>query len=113
MGGAETDRVLVAAFPGTKVWGACRARATTVGYLADAAAASKEAIAGGKEPDCLLDAWVAEILQAKAWRERSEGDDTAERPNLILREYSNHEMALVLLSFIFASQGEPSRPGGR
>lgn len=113
MGGAETDRVLVAAFPGTKVWGACRARATTVGYLADAAAASKEAIAGGKEPDCLLDAWVAEILQAKAWRERSEGDDTAERPNLILREYSNHEMALVLLSFIFASQGELSRPGGR
>ncbi|KAL8280890.1 hypothetical protein RQP46_006569 [Phenoliferia psychrophenolica] len=92
------------AFPGTKVWGACRARAATVGYLSDAAAASKKAIAAGKEPDCLLDAWVTEILQAKTWRERAEGDDTTERPNLILREYSNHEMALVLLSFIFASQ---------
>ncbi|KAL8280253.1 hypothetical protein RQP46_007367 [Phenoliferia psychrophenolica] len=56
----------------------------------------------GKEPDCLLDEWVSEILAAKAYRERT--DDSVEKPNLILREYSNHEMALVLLSFIFASQ---------
>ncbi|KAI5475960.1 C-22 sterol desaturase [Pseudohyphozyma bogoriensis] len=90
------------AFPGTKVWGACRARAVTVKYLSDAAAASKKAMAAGKQPDCLLDAWVEEILAAKAYREGK--DQGAERPNLILREYSDHEMALVLLSFIFASQ---------
>ena len=89
------------------MWGACRARAVTVKYLSEAAGASKKAIAAGKEPDCLLDAWVSEILQAKAWREKADGDTTTERPNLILREYSNHEMALVLLSFIFASQGGP------
>ncbi|KAM0749617.1 cytochrome P450 [Meredithblackwellia eburnea MCA 4105] len=91
------------AFPGSKVWNACRARASTVKYLTAAAAASKKAVAAGKEPDCLLDAWVQQILQAKAWRERTDDSD-AERPNLILREYADYEMALVLLSFIFASQ---------
>ncbi|KAK4699635.1 hypothetical protein P7C70_g6625, partial [Phenoliferia sp. Uapishka_3] len=90
------------AFPGTKVWSACRARSQTVGYLIDAAAESKKQMAAGKEPDCLLDEWVSEILAAKAYRERK--DDTIEKPNLILREYTNKEMALVLLSFIFASQ---------
>ena len=61
-------------------------------------------MAAGGVADCLLDAWVEEILAAKTYREAN--DESAERPNLILREYSNHEMALVLLSFIFASQGQ-------
>ncbi|GAA5959567.1 hypothetical protein JCM21900_003200 [Sporobolomyces salmonicolor] len=74
------------AFPGTKVWNACRAREVTVKYLMQAAAASKKAIAAGKEPDCLLDEWVEEIHSGK------------------VRKYENKEMALVLLSFIFASQ---------
>lgn len=89
------------AFPGTKVWHACRARASTVKYLAVAAAESKKGMAAGKVADCLLDAWVEEILASKAYESGVEG---AERPSLILREYSDHEMALVLLSFIFASQ---------
>ncbi|CEQ39211.1 SPOSA6832_00718, partial [Sporobolomyces salmonicolor] len=68
------------AFPGTKVWNACRAREVTVKYLMQAAAASKKAIAAGKEPDCLLDEWVEEIHSGK------------------VRKYENKEMALVLLS---------------
>lgn len=76
------------AFPGTKVWSACRAREVTVKYLSQAAAASKKAVAAGKEPDCLLDEWVEEIHSGK------------------VRKYDDKEMALVLLSFIFASQGQ-------
>ncbi|BGP45698.1 RNA polymerase C-22 sterol desaturase [Rhodotorula kratochvilovae] len=74
------------AFPGTKVWNACRAREVAVKYLAKAAGDAKKAMAAGKEADCLLDAWVEQILAKK------------------VREYSDKEMALVLLSFIFASQ---------
>jgi len=80
------------AFPGTKVWNACRAREVAVKHLSNAAAASKKAMAAGKEADCLLDAWVEQILANK------------------VREYTDKEMALVLLSFIFASQGESSPP---
>lgn len=78
------------AFPGTKVWNACRAREVAVKHLSNAAAASKKAMAQGKEADCLLDAWVEQILAKK------------------VREYTDKEMALVLLSFIFASQGASS-----
>ena len=78
------------AFPGTKVWNACRAREVAVKHLSNAAAASKKAMAQGKEADCLLDAWVEQILSKK------------------VREYTDKEMALVLLSFIFASQGASS-----
>ncbi|GAA6033424.1 hypothetical protein JCM8097_006744 [Rhodosporidiobolus ruineniae] len=74
------------AFPGTKVWNACRAREVAVKHLSQAAADSKAAMRAGKEADCLLDQWVEELLANKT------------------REYSNKEMALVLLSFIFASQ---------
>lgn len=95
---------ITTAFPGTKVWRACKAREVAVKHLSNAAAASKAAMASGKEANCLLDAWVEEILAAKNYRENAH--EGAERPNLILREYSDHEMALVLLSFIFASQGE-------
>ncbi|SCV72585.1 BQ2448_4122 [Microbotryum intermedium] len=91
------------AFPGTKVYNACRARAATLKYLAAAARQSKEAMQAGKEADCLLDAWVEQILATKEYQDNKEGG--AERPNLLVREYSDHEMSLVLLSFIFASQG--------
>jgi hypothetical protein len=75
------------AFPGTKVWNACKAREIAVKHLKQAAADSKKAMRAGKEPDCLLDEWVQEIIAKK------------------VREYTDKEMALVLLSFIFASQG--------
>ncbi|BGP67982.1 Cytochrome P450 61 [Rhodotorula toruloides] len=74
------------AFPGTKVWNACKAREVAVKHLSKAAADSKAAMKAGKEADCLLDAWVEQIIAGK------------------VREYSDKEMALVLLSFIFASQ---------
>ncbi|GAA5872505.1 hypothetical protein JCM8547_006932 [Rhodosporidiobolus lusitaniae] len=72
--------------PGTKVWNACKARDVAVKHLMQAAADSKKAMRAGKEADCLLDEWVQEIIAGK------------------VREYQDKEMALVLLSFIFASQ---------
>lgn len=80
------------AFPGTKVWNACKAREIAVKHLKQAAADAKKAVRSGKEPDCLLDEWVQEIDKKKA------------------REFTDKEMALVLLSFIFASQGPSSIP---
>ncbi|GAA5977138.1 hypothetical protein JCM11641_001312 [Rhodosporidiobolus odoratus] len=74
------------AFPGTKVWNACRAREVSVKHLMQCAKDAKKAVRGGKEPDCLLDEWCQEMRDGKT------------------REYTDKEMALVLLSFIFASQ---------
>lgn len=76
------------ALPGTKVWNAIQARKVAMNWLTDACRKSKIAMAAGAEPDCLVDEWVREMMS---------GDEKK-------KEYSDHEMAMVVLSFLFASQ---------
>lgn len=84
------------AIPGTKVWGAIQSRKAAMRFLEDACAKSKEYVAAGGEVHCMIDAWVKDVLDAKA-KAATEGSKAP-------REFSNREMALVVLSFLFASQ---------
>ncbi|KAK0455908.1 cytochrome P450 [Armillaria borealis] len=77
------------ALPGTKIYKAIQSRKVAMYWLELAAASSKAAMAKGGEPACLLDEWVR-ILQDPSWKGR--------------RDFSNHEMAMVIFSFLFASQ---------
>lgn len=75
--------------PGTKVWKAVQARKVAMKWLELAAHNSKIAVSQGAEPECLLDEWVTSIND----------------PNFKGRkEYSDREMAMVVFSFLFASQ---------
>ena len=80
------------ALPGTKVYGAIQARKVAMRWLEDAARKSKIAMQQGKEVECLIDAWVMETMTM----------DDANGKNK--RDFSDHEMAQVVLSFLFASQ---------
>ncbi len=86
------------ALPGTKVYNAIQARKIAMKHLEAASAASKIRMASGAEPSCLLDAWVTEMIQARA------GNGEDEQRRVLSREYSDHEIAMVVLSFLFASQ---------
>ncbi|KAJ9097834.1 hypothetical protein QFC19_006624 [Naganishia cerealis] len=86
------------AIPGTNVWNAIKARKIAMKHLTAAAGASKKRMAEGGEPNCLLDAWISEMISARA----GEGDEDQKR--VLRREYSDHEIAMVVLSFLFASQ---------
>ncbi|GLB36520.1 putative cytochrome p450 [Lyophyllum shimeji] len=77
------------ALPGTKVWKAVQARKAAMRWLELAAKRSKESMASGAEPECMLDEWV-QILNDPNYKGR--------------REFSDLEMAMVLFSFLFASQ---------
>ncbi|KDQ20436.1 hypothetical protein BOTBODRAFT_151125 [Botryobasidium botryosum FD-172 SS1] len=77
------------ALPGTKIYNAIQARKVAMRWLEDAARKSKVAMAGGSEVTCLLDAWVKEL---------TDGDSKGKK------DYSDREMAMVVLSFLFASQ---------
>lgn len=77
------------AFPGTKVYKAIQARKVAMKWLENAAHLSKVSIAAGHEPECMLDAWIAE-LQSPSYKGR--------------KDFSDREMAMVLFSFLFASQ---------
>lgn len=85
------------AVPGTKVYNAIQARKTVMKHLMAASAAAKIRMAdGANEPECLLDEWVRAMIDAKS----SDG----EQARLLSREYSDKEIAMVILSFLFASQ---------
>jgi len=76
------------AFPGTKVWKAIQGRKAAMKWLEHAANRSKAAMAKGAEPECMLDQWV-HMIRDPAYKGR---------------EFSDLEMAMVLFSFLFASQ---------
>ncbi|KAG5729786.1 Cytochrome P450 61 [Termitomyces sp. T112] len=77
------------AIPGTKVYKAIQARKVALRWLELAAKRSKEAMASGADPECMLDEWV-QVLNEPTYKGRG--------------DFSDHEMAMVLFSFLFASQ---------
>jgi sterol 22-desaturase len=77
------------ALPGTKVYRAIQARKVAFAWLELAAKRSKEAMLQGREPQCMVDEWVT-LLNDPAYKGR--------------KEFSDREMAMVVFSFLFASQ---------
>lgn len=77
------------ALPGTKVYKAIQARKAAMKWLELAARKSKESIAAGNSPQCMLEEWVA-LLNDPAYKGR--------------RDFTDREMAMVVFSFLFASQ---------
>lgn len=77
------------AIPGTKIWRAIQARKVAFKWLVEAAANSKVHMANGGEVTCMLDGWL-QTIQDPEWKGR--------------REFSDREMAMVVFSFLFASQ---------
>ena len=75
--------------PGTKIYKAIQARKVALKWLEHACAESKKAIAAGSEPHCMLEAWVKEVNEP-TYKGR--------------KDFSDREMAMVVFSFLFASQ---------
>jgi C-22 sterol desaturase len=75
--------------PGTKIYKAIRARRMVMNWLQLAAHKSKIAMAGGGQPECMLDEWVYTMAEP-GYKGR--------------KDFSDYEMAQVVFSFLFASQ---------
>ncbi|KAG7090809.1 hypothetical protein E1B28_009893 [Marasmius oreades] len=75
--------------PGTKVYKAKQASKIAMDWLALAAKNSKIAMSNGAEPECLIDEWMR-ICMDPNYKGR--------------KDFSDHEIALVVFSFLFASQ---------
>ncbi|EJU00917.1 cytochrome P450 sterol C22-desaturase [Dacryopinax primogenitus] len=71
--------------PGTKVYNAIQARKVAMVFLLKAARESKVHMRAGGEPGCFMDAWCQEMFATG-------------------KEFSEKEMAQVVLAFLFASQ---------
>ncbi|PWN49644.1 putative ERG5-C-22 sterol desaturase [Violaceomyces palustris] len=90
------------AFPGTKVYNAIKARKTAMKWFELTARESKKRMAEGQEVTCLTDAWIKAMIDARQQNENA--DLEAESRKVLVRDFSDREIGMVLLSFLFASQ---------
>lgn len=100
--------------PYTKVWLGKRAADGVLVEFAKCAAASRLSMAAGQEPTCTIDQWILSMLESKAYLEKVQtGIADAEeleksKPAVILREFTDFEIAQTMFTFLFASQDASS-----
>ena len=98
--------------PFTKVWYGKKAADMVIDEFAKCAAKSKVRMAAGGSIGCILDAWVHNMLQSQAYRAKLEKgvpkEEIEDKPDMVLRDFSDEEIAMTLLTFLFASQDATS-----
>jgi len=97
--------------PYTKSWYGKKAADMVIEEFAKCSAKSKVRMAAGGEVECILDAWVKHMIVSEQYRQKiAKGFkvDDAEKPDMLIREFSDYEISLTLLTFLFASQDATS-----
>jgi C-22 sterol desaturase len=99
--------------PFTKAWYGKKASDMVLEEFAKCAAKSKVRMRAGGSVTCILDGWVKAMLESAEWRRKVEkglvaDDNNAEKPRMLLRDFTDEEIAQTLFTFLFASQDASS-----
>jgi C-22 sterol desaturase len=94
--------------PFTKTWYGKKAADMVLEEFAKCAAKAKVRMAAGGKKECILDFWVADMLESEAYRQKLAAGEECEKPSIVLREFSDLEISMTLLTFLFASQDATS-----
>jgi C-22 sterol desaturase len=96
--------------PYTKTWYGKKAADMVLAEFAKCAAKSKARMAAGGEPNCIMDAWIIQMIQSQRWRDAQAKGDTegVEKPTHILRDFTDYEISQTIFTFLFASQDATS-----
>lgn len=97
--------------PFTKTWYGKKAADMVLAEFAKCAAKAKVRMTAGGEVTCIMDGWVKQMVESKRWRE-AEANGTLtedmEKPNPLLRDFTDYEISQTLFTFLFASQDATS-----
>ena len=97
--------------PFTKSWYGKKAADMVLDEFAKCAAKAKVRMAAGGEITCIMDAWIKQMQDSAKYRDRiakGEQVDSSEKPAQILRDFTDWEISLTLMTFLFASQDATS-----
>lgn len=97
--------------PYTKTWYGKKAADMVLSEFARCAAKSKARMAAGGEPNCIMDAWILQMIQSKRWREAEEKGlqiEGLQKPTQMLRDFTDYEISQTIFTFLFASQDATS-----
>ncbi|KAJ9143978.1 Cytochrome P450 61 [Coniochaeta hoffmannii] len=97
--------------PYTKTWYGKKAADMVLEEFAKSAAKAKVRMNAGGEVTCIMDGWIKQMVESRRWRE-AEANGTVtegmEKPNPLLRDFTDYEIAQTLFTFLFASQDATS-----
>jgi sterol 22-desaturase len=97
--------------PFTKTWYGKKAADMVLDEFAKCAAKSKVRMAAGGQVTCIMDAWIKSMQDSATYREKiAKGVEVpdAEKPAVLLRDFSDFEIAQTLFTLLFASQDATS-----
>ncbi|KAL1992716.1 hypothetical protein VTN49DRAFT_4748 [Thermomyces lanuginosus] len=99
--------------PFTKTWYGKKAADYVLEEFSKCAAKSKKRIAAGGEVKCIMDAWVKAQYDSAKYREKlaqgvPESELEKEKPPMLLREFTDYEIAQTVFTLLFASQDATS-----
>lgn len=97
--------------PFTKTWYGKKASDMVLAEFAKCATKSKVRMAAGGDVGCILDGWVKHMIDSEAYRQKiAKGIevDQSEKPDMLIREFTDFEIAQTLFTFLFASQDATS-----
>lgn len=96
--------------PYTKSWYGKKAADMVIDEFSKCAAKSKVRMAAGGSVECILDGWVLHMIKSEKYRQAAaEGKaEDVEKPDMLIRTFSDYEISQTLLTFLFASQDATS-----
>ena len=97
--------------PFTKSWYGKKAADMVLIEFAKCAAKSKARMAAGGDITCIMDGWIKSMLNSADYRDKVASGvpvDPSEKPNPLLRDFSNYEISQTIFTFLFASQDATS-----
>lgn len=96
--------------PFTKTWYGERCADRILAEFCKCAAHAKVNIKAGKEPDCVMDRWISNMISSEDYREnfKTIAAYEQEKPDIMLRWFSDMEISKTILALLFASQDTSS-----
>ena len=86
--------------PYTRVCKGKRAATAVRNAFIRAAAASRRHMATGGKPTCIVDRWISIMMESSEYQTQvAAGNKDLQKPAIILREFSDYEIAQVLFTF--------------
>lgn len=98
--------------PFTRTWYGKKAADKVLESFANCAAKAKVRMRQkGAQPECIMDRWVVQMFESERYRERiAKGEQVPqeEKPAQLLRIFSDYEISMTVMTFLFASQDATS-----
>lgn len=95
--------------PFTRTWYGKKCADMVLEEFAKCAAKAKVRMREGGEISCIMDAWIQHMIISENYRTKlADGETVPEKPDTVIRWFSDMEISMTVFTFLFASQDASS-----